>query len=480
MIRTMVVVSVALAVTTFCALAEPPDHAEWELTFEEQFEGDALDTEVWESQNSPSGAHRLDGRWPDNNVVRDGVLHQVTRREDPPRGGKDWSSAHIWTREFTQQYGYFEARIRYGRGLNNAFWLYRPSNRFERPHFEIDINEGHTPSQICMNYHQYVYHEDGWRELVSTGGKSEANVDLSEDFHTYAVEWDAERIIYYFDGEPLRVLTNHGAQAPMDVRLSTIIHPGTLRRHDIPIEQMDGATMSTDWVRVYRKVRDIREPEGLPEPEAFTIPQMAETKPQVDPEGDWQAILSQDFDRAGSLPDGWQVGEGEPSVAEMEDRSVLHLDPREYVFRMFDEPVAGRLKIEFDCHNATRGENLLLVTLGQFDANDPKARRESYYTGDIGPYIHWKGPYLRYYTEEDGWTRIARWTGGKWQRVRVLLDIARGVFDVYRLEEDGPSFVASGPFRHRQQAARGIGIRHRGTGDPVLIDNLTVSAIEAQ
>ena len=179
MIRTMIVVAMTLAGAGLCALAEPPDHAEWEMTFEEQFEGEALDTQVWESQNSPSGAARLDGRWPDNNVVEDGVLHQVTRREDPPRGGKDWSSAHIWTREFSQQYGYFEARVRYGRGLNNAFWLWRPSSLFDRPHFEIDINEGHTPSQIAMTYHQYVYHEDGWRELVSRGGTWDAPVDLA-------------------------------------------------------------------------------------------------------------------------------------------------------------------------------------------------------------------------------------------------------------------------------------------------------------
>jgi beta-glucanase (GH16 family) len=458
--------------------ADPPDHAEWELTFEDQFEGNALDSEVWESQNSPGGAHRLDGRWPGNNVVEDGVLHQVTRREDSPSGGKDWSSAHIWTREFTQQYGYFEARMRYGRGLNNAFWLWRPSRLFDRPHFEIDVNEGHTPSQIAMNYHHYVYHGNDWRELVSVGGKWEAEQDLSENFHTYAVEWDAERIIYYFDGQPLRVLTNHGAHAPADVRLSTIIHRSTLERQGIPLQEMDGATMSTDWVRVYRKVRDIREPQGLPEPERFTIPKIADTEPRVDADGACRAVLAEDFEAQEALPQGWQIGEGEPAVAEVEGQSVLRLDPREYVVRMLDEPVSGRLRVEFDLHNDTQGENLLLVTVGQFDASDPAARRASYYTGDIGPYIHWKGRYLRYYTEDDGWTRIARWTGGKWQRVRLLLDVERGVFDVYRIEDGEPEFLGSGPFRHRQQAARGIGLRHRGTGDPVLIDNLTVSTIE--
>jgi len=477
-LRTVLMVVVALVGAIASTVADPPDHARWELTFEEDFDGDALDTEVWEAQDAPSGAHRLDNRWPENNIISDGVLHQVTRHEDPPRGGKEWSSAHIWTREFTQQYGYFEARIRYGRGLNNAFWLWRPSSRFEQPHFEIDVNEGHTPSQICMNYHQYVYHKDGWRELVSVGGTSDAPVDLSEDYHIYAVEWDADRIIYYFDGRPLRVLTNHGAHAPADIRLSTIIHPGTLRNNDIPIDEMDGVTMSTDWVRVYRKVRDLSEPEGLPEPVRFEIPKIAETRPQVDDVGEWKTLWSDDVPTPGALPGGWEVGEGEPDVTTEDGRTVLRLDPREYAFRMFDAPVADRLLIEFDCRTGDRGENLLLVTLGEFDANDPEARRDSYYTGDIGPYIHWKGPYLRYYTEEDGWTRLSRWTGGEWHRVRVLLDVARGVFDIYRSDEGQPVFLGSGPFRHRQQAARGIGLRHRGEGDPVLIDDFAVRVVE--
>ncbi len=456
--------------------AQPPGHAQWELTFADEFDGESVDWEVWESQ---AGPRRLEGRWPENNVIQSGVLHQVTRREVPPRGGKDWSTAHIWTREFAQQYGYFECRMRYGLALNNAFWLVRPSNRFERPHFEIDVNEGHTPSQIAMTYHRYLYHDEAdWRELVSLGGTWEAPVDLSEDFHTYGAEWDAERIIWYFDGEPLRVLTGHGAHAPADVRLSTVIHTTTLERQDIPLAEVEGSAMSTDWVRVYRKVRDLREREDLPEPVRFELPRIAETQPQVDAGGALRAVLSEDFDAPGALAEGWDVGEGEPRIIATDERTVLQLEPDDYVFRIFDEPIAGRLRVEFDCLTGGRDENLLLVTLGEFDPTDTEARRLSYYTGDIGPYIHWKGHYLRYYTEQQKWTRIGFWPGGEWARVRVLLDISRGVFDVYRIEGGEAAFVGSGPFRHGQEAAHGIGLRHRGSGSPVLIDDLTVEQFE--
>ncbi|GAH01793.1 unnamed protein product, partial [marine sediment metagenome] len=239
--------------------ADPPKHAEWEMTFHDEFDGEGVNWDLWESQASIRGGDRLEGRWPENNVVKDGILYQVTKKEDPPRSGKEWSTAHLWTREFTQQYGYFEARMRYGRYLNNAFWLYRPRGRFpERPHFEIDINEGHTPREVAMTLHYYVYPE--WldrAELHSTSKRWDAPVDLDDDFHLYAVEWNEELVIWYFDGEPVRVLQNPKCHAPADIRLSTVIMQHHLERDEVSLDTMDGVSMAVEWVRVYRKTRDL-------------------------------------------------------------------------------------------------------------------------------------------------------------------------------------------------------------------------------
>ncbi len=465
------------------AYADPPTHAEWELTFADEFDGDEVDWDVWESQASPRGADRLEARWPENNELRDGILHQITRREDPPRGGKDWSSAHIWPREFTQQYGYFECRLRYGRYLNNAFWVVRPRGKFDRPHFEIDVNAGHTPSDLAMCYHHYFYFEgDDESEHVASGKVWQAPVDLEQDFHIYACEWDAERIIWYYDGQPIRTLTNPGADAPADVRLSTVIMERALEQDGVDVATMDGVEMSVDWVRVYRKVRDLREPEGLPEAETMLAPTIIETAPQGSDEGERAVILDQSFDavEVGALPEVWQVGEGEPAVVEPDkpalDNSVqlLRLAANDYVFAMFDEPVTGRLEIELDCYQPKRQSGLLLVTLGSFDATDPEQRATSYYTGDIGPYIHWDANYLRWYTEEDKWQRFARVVSGEWRHLRYLLDIPTGVFDCY----EGDEFVGGGPFRNAQPAALGIGIRNRGSARPVYIDNIVVRTVD--
>jgi len=470
--------------------ADPPTHARWETTFNDEFDGEALSLELWESQASIRGGHRLEGRWPENNVVKDGLLHQVTKKEDPPRGGKQWSTAHIWTRDFTQQYGYFEARLRYGRYLNNAFWLYRPWGRYpERPHFEIDINEGHTPREVAMTLHYYVYPE--WldqAELHSTGKRWEAATDLDEDFHVYGVEWNEELVIWYFDGEPVRVLENPKCHAPADVRLSTVIMQHHLKRDGVSLDVMDGVSMDVDWVRVYRKTADLYAPD-LPPSERHELPKAVKRDRQVAPAQRRTVLFEEDFESAqvGALPPGWEVGDLGPAVAADDaeggkpvlapDNKVLKLEAGEYVFRMFEAPVEGRLEVELDCYVPSGQPGLLFVTLGDFEKNDPERRKTSYYTGDIGPYIHWIQGFLSYYTEEAKWTHFAQWKYGLWGQARFVLDISRGVFDYYGGEDTADS-ESGGLFRHAQRAAKGIGLRHRGQGAPVYVDNIVVSKLD--
>ncbi len=480
--------SLAGALALGCALsagshAEPPAHAEWELTFDDEFERDGVDWEVWASQSGPRGGDKPEGRWPENNVVRDGVLYQVTERETPARGGKEWSSAHIWTKSFSQQYGYFEARLRYGQYLNNAFWLWRPASVFpKQPHFEIDINEGHTPRQVAMTLHFYFHPEgDGNAELFSTSERWEAPVDLDEDFHLYGMEWDEEQLIWYVDGKPVRRLQNPICHAPVDLRLSTVIMTRQLEKDGVDIGTMDGVSMATDWVRAYRKVRDMHEPE-LPPLEPCEIPTPVKREPQVAIGGESRLLVEEDFEGTdvGALPEGWEVGDGEPGVAagrEGRDGKTLMLDPGEYAFRMFDKPVTGRLEVELDYHSPPGEDGLLLVTLGQFDSRDPERRKTSYYTGDIGPYIHWKRAFICYYTEEEKWTPFAAWRKGEWNAARFLLDVANGAFDYYG-GADIPEFQSGGVFRHTQRAAKGIGLRHRGSSGTVHVDNIVVRMLE--
>jgi beta-glucanase (GH16 family) len=133
----------------------PGGASAWQLTWSEEFDGpDARLEERWKSQNSGS-THILSSRWRENAVVSKGTLKLLNKKEK--RGGNDWTSGNIWTKE-KFQYGYFECRYRYAaaEATNNSFWI-MPTDKAApgKKHFEIDINEGHFPNEINTNIHNH-------------------------------------------------------------------------------------------------------------------------------------------------------------------------------------------------------------------------------------------------------------------------------------------------------------------------------------
>lgn len=233
---------IGLLIAWFCLLpgliqAAPPSDAEWRLTFAEEFEGRAIDLDKWAAESGSPG-HILSSRWPENLEVDSGALRIRTRRE--VRGGKQWTTGHLWTRGFRQRYGYFEARIKIAgsSGLNNAFWLITRPDRI----CEIDITEAHYPSRNNVTVHK-------WSGEYARNTKAvKAAADLSEEFHIYALEWDEENISWFFDGQRIHRHQNAFCHAPMSVVLSTAV-VAWLK----PGENLNGSAMVVDYVRVYAK-----------------------------------------------------------------------------------------------------------------------------------------------------------------------------------------------------------------------------------
>lgn len=223
-------------------LAGPPISQNWKLTFEENFDGDDLDWKVWNCQNTLN-SHILSSRWKENVEVGDGLCRLVAKKET--RGGQDWTAASIWVRPsaFSQTYGYWEARYRYANasGLNNAFWMDIPNE------FEIDINEGHWPNKINTNLHWYE-NVDEKRVRITKHESVSVSDDLTENFHTYACQWNDKEIIYYFDGKEIfrkPVQTAHKPVTPI-LSLAVIFWAGAVT------DAIDGKSMDIDWVRVYQ------------------------------------------------------------------------------------------------------------------------------------------------------------------------------------------------------------------------------------
>jgi beta-glucanase (GH16 family) len=170
--------------------------------------------------------------------------------------GYDYSSGEINSySSFSQLYGYFEmsAKLPEGQGLWPAFWLL-PADGSWPP--EIDIMEvlGHDPTTLHNAVH---YNGRGGRHM--SAGTSTTVADMSADFHVYGVDWQADTITWYFDGQQVyQTATPAGLNEPMYILANLAVGgnwPGSPNSSTVfPAEYQ------IDYIRVYADA-------GLPDPD---------------------------------------------------------------------------------------------------------------------------------------------------------------------------------------------------------------------
>lgn len=185
----------------------------WALTTNAQKEGKKL---VWEEEFSSTTLNEADWNYElgdgcpnicgwgnnerqvytkDNHELKDGKLYITARKLD-----NNYTSTRITTqgkKEF--QYGYIEvkAKLPTGNGIWPAFWMLG-SNITEKGWpwcGEIDILEyvGKDPHVIFTSLHT----KDSHGETINT--KKTTIETIEEGFHTYAIDWNAQRIIFFVD-----------------------------------------------------------------------------------------------------------------------------------------------------------------------------------------------------------------------------------------------------------------------------------------
>jgi beta-glucanase (GH16 family) len=200
----------------------------------------------------------------------DGNLIITTKRiTQPPKnagicyvGICSFTSGRLDTQgKISFKYGFIEARIKMPVGSGNwpAFWMLGDNiNQVGWPYSgEMDIVEIHsdrptittsathfsttdTPNTCCGNA-KFVYDE------VAVG------VDVSSDFHTYAIAWLPNSISYYFDGRlvgkttPSRVSGKWVFNEKFFLILNNAVGPfgGSWAN-------LQSSTMTIDWVRSYQ------------------------------------------------------------------------------------------------------------------------------------------------------------------------------------------------------------------------------------
>ncbi|MEU4666621.1 family 16 glycosylhydrolase [Amycolatopsis sp. NPDC023774] len=146
-----------------------------------------------------------------NNAALDGQGHLVitAKRENPGNyncwyGRCEYTSARLNTSgKFSQAYGHFETRMKLprGQGMWPAFWMLGGGNWPTDGEIDVMENVGFEPNTVHGTIHGPGYSGSGGI------GAGYSGPNFSDDFHTYAVDWSPNKIVWSVDGNVYQTRT---------------------------------------------------------------------------------------------------------------------------------------------------------------------------------------------------------------------------------------------------------------------------------
>jgi beta-glucanase (GH16 family) len=283
------------------APATTPAEQGWTLVWSDEFDGNKIDRVKWgfdvDCWGGGNEEHQCYTKSARNAAIEDGklvitarnervvgpALPDHLRRSSPmpdAEAVRDMSSARVNTRgKAAWRYGRFEIRanLPQGQGTWPAIWMLPQKDRYGSwaASGEIDILEAVNLGVPCVSCL-------GGREstILGTlhfGGKSPTNLQKGEEvpfpdvldggFHTYAIEWYPDRIIWQVDGRIFAQRqmnewsttgsSNPGApfDQPFYLILNLAIGGKLAEGRGLGGVRLDGypKRMEIDWVRVWQK-----------------------------------------------------------------------------------------------------------------------------------------------------------------------------------------------------------------------------------
>jgi len=276
----LAVLAVLLAGTVTAVLvSRHDDRPGWQLTWSDEFDGNALDTGKWTPEDHSTFGEGnkelacLMARKA-NVEVSGGLLTLRAIREKIPvicgdndrrfPNGRDYTSAMLSTEgKAAWHQGRFEMRAKLplapgeSKGLWPAFWMRPESGTGDG---ELDIMEA-IGTASASHPEAGTVHHTLWYDGKGTYPKQSTVVPVaggvSDGFHTYAAEWDPGVVRFYVDGK-LTFERNRDSAPWIDeafagqfyIRLNLAVggtFPGSPdSKTALP------ADMQVDWVRVYQ------------------------------------------------------------------------------------------------------------------------------------------------------------------------------------------------------------------------------------
>lgn len=223
---------------------------QWNLVFDDEFDGDSLNTANWSRQldwspTAINGQLQYYNPAPDGAVtVKNGSLRLTATAQ--PQGGFPYTSGAVASQgKVTFLYGVIEARLRVpdGSGLWPAFWL-MPADLSWPPEIDVAEFNGGEPARVYLAAHWGSSGDLHHFSNVFDGP------NLTTAFHTYSLRWEPGALFWYVDGvrraewqggdsvpaEPMYVIFN------LAVGGSFVGQPSA---NDFP------ATLEIDYVRIW-------------------------------------------------------------------------------------------------------------------------------------------------------------------------------------------------------------------------------------
>jgi hypothetical protein len=233
----------------------------WEATFVDNFNSPTLDTNKWITgyywgKALLNDAYSMEGEkqlFTDSNIeLRDSMLKITTQKEtikgkvwNPAWGFREkefeYTSGLISTgQSFRQQYGRFEAKIRFNRTFPvvNAFWMIG-----ERMTPHIDIFKSMYPGekQVAAGIIS-----DASEKSMAESVKTVKGARFCNNFFIYSLDWTENELVWKINGIEVHRQTQNIPKEPMYLTFSSTI-PEEPKDKDIP------ATMEICWVRCYKR-----------------------------------------------------------------------------------------------------------------------------------------------------------------------------------------------------------------------------------
>jgi beta-glucanase (GH16 family) len=229
----------------------------------DEFEGTVLDPNKWYPKNPRWLGRQPAFFYPGNVSVSKGKLHLTMKKEEVPQMPRD-KGYHTYTSAAVQsktrvKYGYFEVKCRPMKSHgSSSFWFYErtPDLWTEIDVFEIGGAAPGFEKKYNMNVH--VFRTPDEKKHWSMHGEWIAPSNLADDYHVYGLEWDKEKIKWYFDGVLVRWVENTHWHQPLTLNFDSETMPkwfGLPKDGDLP------STYSIEYVRAWKKGRRDAKPD---------------------------------------------------------------------------------------------------------------------------------------------------------------------------------------------------------------------------